>query len=318
MIVAACIALSVLAPLPRQDGTPSAAPDLVREARQTIEKSLPFIEAKGVEWIRDRKCSSCHHVTFMVWSHRDARERGFAVDGKKVDEWTRWAVDFSLTTKSKEGQRGGGLDTVAQVILARRPYKADAPIDAADREFADILLGLQKPEGFWEAGGQLPSQRRPKEETNEATTRWVLLALQSLGPEDDARKAAREKATKWLDGRKPGQSNESIALAALMSKSEPLLRELLARQNEDGGWSWMNGEASDALATGQTLYVLSRMAPAVDPAPVRRAWGFLARTQRGDGSWKVRSTKEKSKDDSMSSYWGTAWAAIGLLRTLPE
>lgn len=318
MIFAACIALSVLAPLPRQDATAAAAPDPVVQARGAVEKSLPFIEAKGVEWIRDRKCSSCHHVTFMVWSHRDARERGLAVDTKKVDEWTRWAVDFSLTTKSKEGQRGGGLDTVAQVILARRPTKGDAPVDAADREFAEILLGLQKPEGYWEAGGQLPSQRRPKEETNEATTRWVLLALQSLGTEDEARKAAREKATKWLDGRKPGQSNESIALAALMTRSEPLLKELLARQNEDGGWSWMNGEASDALATGQTLYVLSRMGTAVDPAPVRRARDFLVRTQGANGSWKVRSTKEKSKDDSMSSYWGTAWAAIGLLRTIPD
>jgi len=305
MISFVCAALVALA----QESDP------LREVRAAVERSLPFIEKKGVEWIRDRKCSSCHHVTFMIWSHREALERGFAVDRKKLDEWTAWAVDSSLTTKTKEGKRnGGGLDTMAQLILSR-PAKAD---EASYRELAGLILAEQKADGSWEAGGQLPSQRRPKDETNDASTRWVVLSLQSLGADDPAGKAAREKASAWLADRKPGQSNESLALNALMANSEPLLKELLARQNEDGGWSWMNGEASDALATGQTLYVLSRVGIPVDPATIRRAWSFLVRTQGPDGSWKVRSTKAKPKDDSMSTYWGTAWAAIGILRTLPS
>lgn len=281
-------------------------------ARRAVERSLPFIEQKGVQWMRDRKCSSCHHVTFMIWSHREALERGFAVDRKKLAEWTDWAVDFSLTSKRTKdgGLNGGGLDTLAQLLLARKPG------DPADPKLVELLLGMQKPEGFWPADGQLPSQRRPKDETDEASTRWVLHALQTLGPEDEARKEAREKSEAWLAGRAPGQSNESLALAVLLSRSEPLLKELLARQNEDGGWSWMKGEASDALATGQTLYVLGQLGTAADP--IARARGFLVRTQKEDGSWKVPSTKAKPKDDSISSYWGTAWAAIGILRSLPE
>ena len=296
-MMTACLVLSVLC----AQGT---EPDPVRGA---VERSLPFIEKGGVDWMQNRKCSSCHHVTFMIWSHREAQGRGFAVDAKKLEEWTKWAVDFSLTTKTKEGARnGGGLDTMAQVILAR-PAKAD---ETPYRELAGMILAEQKPEGFWQAGGQLPSQRRPKPETNDASTMWVLHSLKSLGSDEGG-----EKAMAWLKDKTPGKSNESLALHYLTTRSDALLRELLATQNEDGGWGWLRGEASDALATGQTLYVLSHAkAPG---EPVKRAHAFLARTQLEDGSWKVPSTHPASKNPSIAAYWGTAWAAIGLLRTLP-
>ena len=142
-MIAACVALAVLPAFMQE-----TAADPVADVRRTIEKSLPFIEKKGVEWIRDRKCSSCHHVTFMLWSHREALERGFAVDAKKLDEWTKWAVDFSLTTKTKEGQRnGGGLDTLAQLILARRPYgkvaAPEGPVSSATFPFPPSSRAVQ-------------------------------------------------------------------------------------------------------------------------------------------------------------------------------
>ncbi len=283
-----------------------------QEARRAVERSLPYVEKHGVAWIESRKCASCHHVPLLVWSHREALDRGFAVDAKKLDDWTKWSVEFSLTSKTKEGRRnGGGLDTMAQLILAR-PAKADG---APYRELADLIAGEQKPEGYWEAGGQLPFQRRPKQETHDASTMWVLHSLRSLGREEEP---GRAKAMAWLKERKPGQSGESLALHLLTAPSEPLRKELLARQNGNGGWSWLAGEESDALATGQSLYVLSVSGVEADAEPVRRARDFLVGTQREDGSWHVPSTKPKSKDVSISSYWGTAWAAIGLLRTLPE
>jgi squalene-hopene/tetraprenyl-beta-curcumene cyclase len=48
-------------------------------------------------------------------------------------------------------------------------------------------------------------------------------------------------------------------------------KELLGRQNADGGWAWRQGGASDAFATGQALYALRECGLSVDAAPIARA-----------------------------------------------
>jgi len=272
------------------------------DVRQAVERSLPFLEKGGVAWMKDRKCASCHHVTFMVWSHREALDRGFAVDVANLDEWTRWTLDFALTSQSKDGTlNGGGLDTMTQILLTRPP-KADV---APYRALAEVMRGLRKPDGLWEAGGQLAVQRRPKPETHEVSTLWALRALDSLGYDEPR-----------LKDRAPGESTESVAVHLLSTPSDALKAELLARRNEDGGWGYSRGAPSDGLATGIALYALSYGKGDVDA--IRRAQAFLVRTQRDDGSWNVPTTKASTKEPSIAIYWGTAWATIGLLRTINQ
>jgi hypothetical protein len=43
---------------------------------------------------------------------------------------------------------------------------------------------------------------------------------------------------------------------------------------------------------------------------VQRAQSFLVKTQQKDGSWAVGGRNV--------TYFGSAWAAIGLMRSLPE
>src|SRR5262245_17051702 len=68
-----------------------------------------------------------------------------------------------------------------------------------------------------------------------------------------------------------------------------LRKELLGRQNADGGWSYRKEiSSSDAFATGQVLYALSDEGIAGDAPAIRRAWLFLVQTQnKDDGSWTV-------------------------------
>src|SRR6185295_13124159 len=33
--------------------------------RDTVSRSLPFLEKEGVAWMKDRRCMSCHHVPFL-------------------------------------------------------------------------------------------------------------------------------------------------------------------------------------------------------------------------------------------------------------
>jgi hypothetical protein len=110
-------------------------------------------------------------------------------------------------------------------------------------------------------------------------------------------------------------------------------RQLLATQREDGGWSQEDGMESDAYATGQAIYALRRSLTLPAGADViRRGVRFLLDTQQPDGSWLVATRLHSPAQISppffdsgfphgrqqYASFSGTAWAAMGLLESLPE
>jgi hypothetical protein len=226
---------------------------------------------------------------------------------------------------------GGGLDTLCQLVLGRDRTlpRAQTPRFAAD--LRDLILRWQEPNGSWKASGQLPLQARPAAESDVVTTAWSVAALLSLDPSDASARQAVKRAVDFLDSAKPGQSNEWLIASLLVERSmrrspnaKRLLAELLSRQNEDGGWGWRQGAESDAFATGQALYALSRCGPSGRNA-VQRARGFLVKTQEEDGSWRVRpdaisSTRDPGRLARLAPiyrYWGTGWATIGLCSSLP-
>ena len=80
------------------------------------------------------------------------------------------------------------------------------------------------------------------------------------------------------------------------------------------------GEKSDALGTGMSAYTLLRAGVDFDDVTIKRAQRFLIDTQRDDGSWAVKGTKANKKDriEETAVYWGTTWAVIGLVESLPN
>ena len=68
--------------------------------REAVSRSLPFLEKEGVAWINDRGCMSCHHVPFLLWSHRAAQAHGLTVDDKKLAEWDEWCRKDSLAHRN--------------------------------------------------------------------------------------------------------------------------------------------------------------------------------------------------------------------------
>jgi hypothetical protein len=89
-----------------------------------------------------------------------------------------------------------------------------------------------------------------------------------------------------------------------------------ADQAADGGWSQTPEMPSDAYATGQSLYVLSRAGLKLDSPSLRQGVDFLVRTQLPEGSWPMTS-RVNAKNLSPITGEGTAWAVLGLLRALP-
>lgn len=141
--------------------------------------------------------------------------------------------------------------------------------------------------------------------------------------------AERDKALGFLKDAKPGRRVDWLALRMLVAKdyetpakAEDLLKELRAQQNLDGGWGYVRGGTSYPHATGEALYALGVMGRTGDDPAVWRAWKYLGDTQQPDGSWKAMSRQTfATKPDKMTPvtvHWGTGWAAIGLLKTLPK
>ena len=371
----------------------------VEEVRGAVRRGLALLEKEGVAWITERKCISCHHVPFLVWTHQAAANRGIEVDPKKTAEWTEWMLAKSMSlrvwfrlsedglTKLKEDgvpgefvaklkplageaftteaefvnavgkaistdetarhraalvkraaldktfnlNDGGAINTLSLISLGRlsqeSPRAAEFP-----GAMHETILRWQEPTGVWRAENQFKALQRGVPEADESTTLWALLALSDRRPRDDA-------ATRAIDGGLKGQkdapepkSNET-RMARLMverrlgspEKAERLRKDLLDRQNADGGWGGVTGAKSDALATGEMLFVLASSDVAIDAPALVRARDWLLAAQEKDGGWPSpmpgvsdRNTADWSERcNPIYRYWANGWAVLGLLETLP-
>ena len=105
---------------PARDKTPDyaapAAAETVRPDRHPTgcpsppdrRARIPYIEKNGTAWIKERNCLACHYAGYMLWSLRDASQRGFAIDQGKLAESTNWAI--SQTDAHGFGLRRCGAD----------------------------------------------------------------------------------------------------------------------------------------------------------------------------------------------------------------
>ncbi len=302
--------------------TPASEPQI----ESTIRRSIPYLQREGVAWIDQRGCVSCHQVPFMVWSLSAAKRQGFDVDADKLSQWQDWSTNVNSFVKSDPAAdvdeaktMAANIDTMNALLLA--PRRDSDPSWRA--KFADALIENQKPDGTWQACGQLPAQKRPKEETTRVTVAWTLLTISRLGREA----GDVESAIAFVDEGEPATSTEwwvaRLLLAAELGSDqvESLRTELRERQHDDGGWGWLSNDPSDALATGMALYAMhSTDESSGDDLCTRRGIEFLASTQRPDGSWDVPGTKTSTQKKSTptASYWGTAWAVIGMLAAIED
>ena len=325
---------------------PDPAEDLASEITlAALDRALLYVEKDGLDWMAGRVpvqegsgCVSCHHVGFALWGHREALRAGLPVPDERVaamDELEATAREFIATP-----ERGRPVSW-GQLLLGRHDPEQNSDAARTWRSFHGHIADALGPAGFWKARGQFPFQNRPRQETDDIATLWTLLALEgSLGalapPEEsddgdaaDPSLAQRRRALEYLAGAERGQSHEWLAAKLLVERADGsperaarLLEELLALQHEDGGWSWLPEDPSNAYSTGQGLYALALAGLPPDHPAIQAGVQYLLETQAEDGSWfvpsRLTSAQESHERDYIYTYWGTAWAVIGLSRTLPS
>lgn len=295
-------------------GPPSEPPEL----RAPLSRALDRLTREGDAWLREQRCASCHHAPLLLWSLGLARRQGFPVNEEVLTRARTLAMEEYLAADFRPNP---GLDTeplslgALYVLLGA----SEAGGDSRTLEpFREHLRSTQQPDGSWAAPDLLlPDRDRgrkpPLYDTRQVTTGWALLALATRDPDDRQVRRGRN----WLAQEAESADTQAVMLRLLLAlRLSPAdvwsrQRALLNRQNADGGWSQTPGRSSDAFATGQALHALGRSGMDTDSRAALRARDYLLRTEAPGGGWSVPS--RASPGHSVSSYAGTAWAAIGLL-----
>lgn len=275
----------------------------------------------------------------MMWSGYEAKKRGFTVNDKSLEQVRSGALKaYNAHPKLKPTNRDVLTELSINVIYLTFGMGAAGAPDAETARFFDKaaahLLEQQKENGSWKVfikkttpqGVSTTFLMAPLIDSDDVTTLWALLALNYRAPAGlsrDALAKSKERGLKFLSDNPPSDTLQSLVLRIMLSQRlgktdevQALVKQLLALQKNDGGWSQEKKLISDALGTGQALVALTTAGIAAEHPAVVKAWGYLAKNQKSDGSWFVNS--RAYEPPQFSSYMGTAWATLGLLRTLPE
>jgi hypothetical protein len=297
----------------------------------TINRGLAFLVKDALAWKKEHKCVSCHHAALVIWSMREAKQRGHAVDEPVLAELTKWIAE--------SGNGKFGLARPASAPKANSPKAvwfslalgADPKPDALSQKGMNLLLGTVKSEqtenGSWSTW---PETRPPLfGNSDESMTALATLAvLPAAATGDASAKAVRDKGVQWLAKTRTDDDPQSIAMRLVLwrrlnrpaAEWEPLIQHIKKRQNADGGWSQAKDMPSDAWATGQALYALAHAGIKPTEPAIARGQAFLIKTQRKDGSWPMTSRPVKPGGKGSTSLIpitgaGSAWAVLGLVRS---
>jgi hypothetical protein len=210
-------------------------------------------------------------------------------------------------------------------------YPADLNTDAV----VMYLMSRQTPSGDWPYPHA--DQRPPLCLLYTGQTALAMRAIQLYAPKPvqaAADKSVRQ-AAQWLAKAKAYNNEDRVwrlnglAWAGFdKAATQAAIKELVAAQRADGGWSDLPSMNSSAYSTGESLVALRNAGMAASDAVYARGVKYLLDTQQEDGSWYVKTRAlgfQPGFDagfphgaDQFTSAAGTSWAAMALSLALPE
>lgn len=295
-----------------------------------VKKALPLLQKSSISWFTGAKCSSCHHQSLAQVTFAVAREQGFKVDEQKSKELNDRIVSRRLMrlycnfegTGSINGAAGNSYDLFGW-SAANLPAN-----DTTDAE-AYYILSKQSVNGSWPS----LSRRPPIEDSPFTLTALSARALQLYSPPGLKIESNRALllARSWLVAAKPKTSEEmTFKLLGLKWSGAPptetlkVTKQIIEKQNADGGWSQLPSMKSDAYATGQILVAIQTAGELRSThEAVRKGTHYLVNSQKDDGSWLVETRRRfpglpyfetgfPHREHQFISFAGTAWSTMAL------
>jgi ankyrin repeat protein len=298
------------------------------EVKPALQKTLGLIEKSSWEFFAASGCVSCHAQSMTDWAVGEARTKALQIDEKAAAERVRMLeAVYPPEPLLERMDAAGAMEQLAYPLvgLAANRHPADRLTDAMVANIA----ASQRSDGSWHVGA---AARPPAEEGDIFRTAVCIRALQFYGPPGRGPEMAARvaKARQWLlSAEATTAEDRNMQLMGLYwagvgaDAMKPLVKEILARQEPNGGWRQHAGLSTDAYATGESLYALALVGQArVAGEAWKRGVQYLLDTQRADGSWFVASHSPRIQayfeggfpygHDQWISNWGTSWAALAL------
>lgn len=313
------------ATIPASFSQPSGGP---RTAHAAVEAAVARLQPISRGFHTGARCISCHNQSLPAVALHMAASRGVAVDEQEEAHPVRVTLAAYSGPRLEQMLLGrcNNMSEITYSILALAEERI--PASLSTDAIVTCLLSEQRSDGSWFANDSRPPLG------SAALIPYTAMAVRGLevyGPPGLRALVERSvsRGREFLRHAVPiDTQDESFKLAGLVWSNAPRrdvsrqVQRLLKLQRPDGGWGQRPTMASDAYATGQTLYALQLSGMLATHRVYQEGIAYLLRTQLEDGTWHVRSRAVPAQayfeagfphgTDQFISAAATSWATIAL------
>lgn len=293
------------------------------KARAAAQRGLDFLATAAKQWQADHKCYGCHVQAVTLEAMTVGRSHQYTVSNEDMKSMVWGMTDISGGAHGKFGLTVGESlylpetsKTFGGAAFAHYDERIGPNLRKELTSTAEALLTAQEPDGsVRQSYDNLPIAAGRVQATAQALITWRQVHARTA---DTRWLVPIRKAEEWLTLQAKRMSDEGgrlqdvdysiMGLHAAGAGSGDKLMAALARvvekqQNQDGGFGFSKGEASNVFATGQALYALRLAGRSDNDRVITSGTKFLLDRQEASGGWGGAGF---AKAEAM-------WAVLGLV-----